>query len=142
MSEERRVFERKTLKGPARLVRSGGPSMIGHMCDISLGGVCIVAESNIPVKTSFQLEFNILVRKTSSLAGIRVSAVVTHVSFSNSEGGFKVGMQFNGLSDAQKQLIVQYLDLRVPKTSVPTAAIIDEVSSTEDQATEEISSVE
>ena len=138
MGEERRVFERKTLKGPARLVRAGAPSMIGHMCDISLGGVCVVAESNVPLKTGFQLEFNILVRKTSSLAGIRTSAIVTHVSFSNSDGGFKVGMQFTGLTDAQKQLIVQYMDLRIPKAAAPAAVLAEETFSEGGSGTEEV----
>jgi hypothetical protein len=142
MGEERRVFERKTLKGPARLVRSGAPSLIGHMCDISLGGACVVAESNIPLKTCFQLEFNILVRKTSSLAGIRTSAIVTYVSFSNSDGGFKVGMQFTGLTDAQKQLIVQYMDLRIPKAIAPAAVLAEETFFDEAQIVEEISSAE
>ncbi len=136
MGEERRVFERKSLKGPARISRAGLPSLIGRMSDISLGGACVVSDSNIPVKTVFQLEFNILVRKTSALAGFRAAAVVTHVSFSNADGGFRVGLQFTGLTDIQKQLIVQYMDVRVPKAPAVEAA------PTEEKSPEEVTSPE
>lgn len=137
MSEERRVFERKTLKGPARIVRTGAPSMIGQMADISLGGACVIADSNIPLKTVFQLEFNILVRKTTALAGFRASAVVTHVSFSNADGGFRVGIQFTALTDIQKQLIVQYMDVRIPKPAAPDFAQSDEKQSAAQHAPHE-----
>lgn len=119
MGEERRVFERKTLKGPARVTSPGKSPMIGRMSDISLGGACVISDANIPVKTIFQLEFNILVRKTSTLAGFRAAAIVTHVSFSNADGGFRVGLQFTSLSDTQKQLIVQYMDVKIPKAFNP-----------------------
>lgn len=109
MGEERRVFERKTLRGPARIVLSGMPTTIVRVLDISLGGMGVVSDSNIPVKKSFQIEFNILVRKKNTIAGIRAAAVVTHVAFSNDEGGFKVGLQFIGLTELQKQLIIQYI---------------------------------
>lgn len=121
MGEERRVFERKSLKGPARIVLTGTPSMIVRMFDISLGGACVISDSNIPAKKSFQLEFNILVRKTSAMAGFRAPVVVTHVSFSNSEGGFRIGLQFLNLTDLQRHLIVQYLDLRPAKPAATTA---------------------
>jgi len=116
MGEERRVFERKTLRGPARIVLRDAQATIVRMLDISLGGAGILSELNLPAKKSFQLEFNILVRKTNTVAGIRAPVVVTHVAFSNNEGGFKVGLQFLSLSDVQKQLINQFIDVKLPKS--------------------------
>jgi hypothetical protein len=133
MGEDRRVFERKTLRGPARIVLSGTPSMIVKLIDISLGGICVISDSNMAAKKSFQLEFNILVRKTSAMAGFRAAVVVTHVSFSHNDGGFRIGAQFMGLTDTQKQLIVQYMDARPPKTNTaeipqPEEAIPEEAN--------------
>jgi hypothetical protein len=131
MGEERRVYERKTLRGPARIVLRGTPATIVRMLDISLGGACILTEFNVPTKKSFQLEFNILVRKTNAVAGIRVSSIVTHVAFSNSEGGFKIGLQFLGLTDLQRQLIHQYMDVRIPKADMTDAVQITKDNSNE-----------
>ncbi|MFO1390069.1 PilZ domain-containing protein [Cellvibrio sp.] len=142
MGEERRLFERKALKGPARITRTGASALIGRMADISAGGACVVLDLNLPVKSVVQLEFNILVRRTSALAGFTAAAVVTHVSFSSSDNGFRVGVQFTALTDIQKQLIQQYLENRLPRTKANSGEIADkepaESPATESALPEEI----
>jgi c-di-GMP-binding flagellar brake protein YcgR len=120
MSVERREFERKFLRGPARITPIGMQPLMVRTLDISAGGACIVSSINLQSKQLLKMEFNLLVRKTGAYTGLVLQAVVAYSAFSQSEDGFKVGLQFALLSDTHKSLILQYL--MEPKPPTKTAA--------------------
>ena len=133
MSIDRRQFERKTMRGPARLTVSGKPPKVVRMLDISEGGICVVSDTNISAREVVKLEFNMLIRKSGAYTGLVLNAVVTYNAFSNEESGFKLGLQFGGLKDSQRLLILQYIGARkvVPEAApaAPLAPLNDEASS-------------
>ena len=101
------------MRGPARLTMGGKPLMV-RMLDISLGGMLVVSNVNMAIKQSVKLEFNILMRKSGAYTSITTIAAVAYSAFSNEENGFKLGLQFAGLSDAYKMLIIQYVGIKKP----------------------------
>jgi hypothetical protein len=120
MSLERREFERKFLRGPARITPIGMRPWIVRTLDISAGGVCIVSSVNLQPKQLLKIEFNLLVRKTGAYTGLGLQAMVAYSAFSQTEDGFKLGLQFALLTDTHKSLILQYLI--EPKPPTKTAA--------------------
>jgi c-di-GMP-binding flagellar brake protein YcgR len=112
MTGERREYDRRPMKGRARVTMEGRPPMMVSIIDISLGGLSVVSHLNLPNKLAIKVEFNILLRKTGDFAGMRTAAVVAYSAFSHEERGFKLGLQFTGLSDHSKAAIQQYVGVK------------------------------
>ncbi len=111
MGIERREHERKPMRGQARITINNKPPIIVSTLDIGIGGMAVVSDLNIAAKQACKIEFNILLRKTGEYCGVRTLVMVTYSAFSNSEQGFKLGLQFMGLSDHGRAAVRQYLGI-------------------------------
>jgi c-di-GMP-binding flagellar brake protein YcgR len=106
--ENRRLAERKLLRGRAQLQFTGRPPMEVRTLDISASGMAVASPSNLPAAAPCALQL-VLPLKTGRFP-LQVNARVVHSVFSNAEGGFKVGMQFLGVSSAMSAAITQYIE--------------------------------
>ena len=115
MSGERREFARKPMTGPARLTIQGQAPFMVRIRDISLGGLSVVADINVPLGQVMRIEFNIVVRKSGRFTSISTLGRLSYTAFSQSENGFKAGLQFTALADNDRQLILQYIEVLLAK---------------------------
>lgn len=106
---ERRQHARKPLRGNARLLLQGRAPFAVRTTDISAGGMGLVASLNMPPKVVGTIQFG-LPAKSGGFKGVESRAVVALCIFSNSEDGFKIGLQFAGLPAPAATVITQFLN--------------------------------
>lgn len=105
---EKRVTPRKHFRTHATL-RSAGKVFTVRTLDVSLGGMAIVCDFNLPAGMSAELAFNVPLATGRNVVPVQVKAIVVHSMFSGSEDGFKTGLKFTGLDDASAAALKQYI---------------------------------
>ena len=76
-----------------------GRAIPARCLDIGLGGAGVVCDLNIPVGTLIVAVMRVPARPSGS-AVFEASASVASCTLAGSEGGFRLGLQFNTLSPA------------------------------------------
>ena len=106
---ERRKHLRKPLRGNAQLLLAGHPPQVVRTVNLALGGMSILALTNLPLKAQCTLRFD-LPLKGGGFKPIEVDATVLHGIYSGSEGGFiKIGLQFRALGVEAVSAIQNFL---------------------------------
>ncbi len=108
IQNEKRGFERKSLRGKALIsIHNHGPILVKTI-DISEGGIAVVAERNPKPETACVIQVEIPLHDGKKY-GIHSKAVVMHSIYSRQENGFKIGLKFLDLSDEKKHLIQNFI---------------------------------
>lgn len=76
--------------------------------DVSVGGIALVAQLNLPVEAQGELSFTLRLRKGSSHV-IRSRAIVRHTFYSQRNHGFVSGLQFTNLEPAMLETLQTFL---------------------------------
>ncbi|GAA0745921.1 PilZ domain-containing protein [Ideonella azotifigens] len=105
---ERRLHERKPLRGTAQLVFPSQPPLEVRTWDISAGGIAIIASANPPPKLRCVIRF-VVPLLTGGGTPVEVKVQVAHSVLSSNHGAFMVGLQFEGLSAAGEQAVARFL---------------------------------
>lgn len=101
--DERRTAARQVLRTKAQLLFAQGLVLDARTLNISATGMAIVTDGPIAPGTSFALRCHVLLN--GARQELVVSVRVAHSVFSNSDGGFVVGLSFAAQSTEAAQLI-------------------------------------
>ncbi len=93
---------RYPIRGRAQVALPNKVILPGHTLDISIGGVCIVLDDQIPVNVSYPIRFEVPVN--GKVEVITTTARSVYGVFA-SQGGFRVGFQFNDADPKRAALI-------------------------------------
>jgi c-di-GMP-binding flagellar brake protein YcgR len=109
LGPERRQGDRKLFRGPAQLLLPTREVLRVRTLDISLGGIGLVAPSNLPRDAVCDVKFR------APLMGDRVEMLVArgriaYSILSGKENGFLVGLQFTDIPPAALALIRSYVN--------------------------------
>ena len=104
---DRRQQGRRTLRGTAYLLLPGREPLGVRMLDISIAGLSIAAAANAPPNASCGIRFS--VPSGGESVQIETQVTVNHSVFSRTEDGFRIGLQFKRLTDAQTSAIKKFV---------------------------------
>jgi c-di-GMP-binding flagellar brake protein YcgR len=90
---ENRSQARRSLRTRGTLLFTGNQPIPIRTLDVSLGGLCLVADIAIPAKIMGQLEIN-LPLGNGNFEKMQVSIQVVYSIFCNKEDGFRLGVLF------------------------------------------------
>lgn len=106
-SDQRR-HERRALRSQAVLLLPGGHTFAVHTCDISIGGVGVLAPAAAPVGARLAIRLTLPMRPSGQVT-FEESVTVAHCLLSRHEEGFKVGLSFTALESKSESAIRQYI---------------------------------
>jgi len=104
----RRLAERKLLRGKAVLQVPGRPAMDVRTLDISTSGMAVVAPDNLPPSATCTIQFVLPLKRGRQT--VQLNARIVHSVFSNAEGGVKVGMQFLNVPASTTAMVTQFIE--------------------------------
>jgi len=104
----RRLAERKLLRGKAALHFPDRPLMEVRTLDISTSGMAVVAPDNLPPSATCTIQFMLPLKKGRQ--PVQLSGRIVHSVFSNAEGGVKVGMQFLNVPASTTAIVKQFIE--------------------------------
>ena len=109
-NDERRLAARQVLRTKAQLLLPQGLVMDARTLNISTTGMAIVTDGPIVAGTTLTLRCHLLVNGTRSelITPVRV----VHSVFSNSDGGFVLGLVFGAQSADAARLFAAALTVR------------------------------
>ncbi|HEY0844743.1 MAG TPA: PilZ domain-containing protein [Noviherbaspirillum sp.] len=106
MKIETRAYPRKIMRCHARIALRGQPPMRAKTVDVSLGGLCLLVEEQLPVGQLCDVGFE------TSLNGhtVRVigSARIVYCILSGTDG-FRIGLQYVELDAANNKLLAELM---------------------------------
>jgi c-di-GMP-binding flagellar brake protein YcgR len=105
---DRRQQERRLLRATAMLRLPGAAPVLVRTLDISAGGMGVVATINPEGGVRCTIGLAAPAQPRGPIA-VEIAAVVVHSIFSSREDGFKVGLQFEELTEAAADAINRYL---------------------------------
>ncbi|MGQ0709089.1 MAG: PilZ domain-containing protein [Rhodoferax sp.] len=105
---DRRSEERKYLRCRVQVALPGVGVGEAKAADISLGGMGVVTAYALKPGVWCRVSFSIHMPNGDAML-IDVSACVTHCVLSRDSNGYKVGLQFKELSQAQRSFIERYV---------------------------------
>lgn len=105
--EERRVAQRKMYVTRVLVLQQNGRLFEGKSIDISESGLSLIAPFNLVANEYCRMRLELIGVKTREM--LEVDAKIVYSVYQSTKG-FKVGMQFNNLPDAQKNLIRQFIN--------------------------------
>lgn len=94
---------------PAEVVLSRSRSYEVRLLDLSEGGAGIVAPAAAPSGVRFSLRFQLPQRAGMASVLAEVPSRVVHSVFSRDRAGFRIGVQFVDVPEAQLQAIRTYV---------------------------------
>jgi c-di-GMP-binding flagellar brake protein YcgR len=104
-----RQYRRRILNIPAQVQLSTGQRFEVRLLDVSEGGAGIVAEAAAPVGVRFRLAFQMPARTAMPTTRIELQARVVSNILSRDHAGYRIGLQFVDLDQAQHQQIRGYV---------------------------------
>ncbi len=108
---EQRAHDRRPLRTQVELLLPGRPPLAMRTTDISLSGIGLLASANPPMGLRVGLRLRLPNPRSPSgpPTVFELQAVVRHSVFSNSEGAYRIGMQFQQPSDKLLVAIGNYI---------------------------------
>lgn len=101
---------RYPIRGRAQVALPNQTVFSGHTLDISLGGVCILLDDQIPLNVLFPIRFEMTVNGKVEVITTRARSVYGVFA---SHGGFRVGFQFND-DDPNRTALIKKLAGKKP----------------------------
>ncbi len=108
LGPERRVEDRKVFRGPAQLLLPTREMQRVRTLDISLGGIGLVAPSNLPRDAVCEIRFRPPV-VSDHVEMLAARGRVAYSVLSGKENGFLVGLQFTDIAPGALALIRRFL---------------------------------
>lgn len=96
---DRRAHDRFPVRVAAQLVLPDRVSIGARTLDLGRGGAGVVCDLNVPVSTQLELRMNLAARPGGS-ALFEATATVVNCTLTAGDGGFRLGLQFQSLSDS------------------------------------------
>lgn len=96
---DRRAHDRHPFRVRVVLAFADGRQVPGRALDLGAGGAGVICDLNVPVGVKLALRMKLPARPSGS-AAFESLATVAHCSLAGSEGGFRLGLQFDALSPA------------------------------------------
>ena len=94
---ERRAHDRRPIKTDALLGLPGQRTAAARLLDIGKGGAGVVSDYNLPVGTRVTIQARLPARGRGS-GVFEAGAVVRNCTLAASDGGFRLGLEFEALS--------------------------------------------
>ena len=107
-ADERRIAVRKRVRTRVRLSIAGSTAMEVWSLDLSIGGICVVADVNPATGTKCSLALGIPFKNGTSHK-TQVQGSISYSSFSNADGGFKVGVQFKDVTPELHKALLRFV---------------------------------
>lgn len=105
---ERRAHGRHPIKTDALLALPGHAPVAARLLDIGKGGAGVVSDYNLPVGTRVALRTR-LPSRGSGGAVFEAEGVVRNCTLAASDGGFRLGVEFDALSAAASSALGDFL---------------------------------
>ena len=105
---ERRAQARKVLRTRVVLTLPNARPVEGRCIDISASGMGLVVDFNLPSASPCQLAFVVRFNDESTYTA-EVSGRIAYCMLGNDMSGFKIGVQFIGLSERASAAFERYL---------------------------------
>lgn len=96
---DRRAHERHAIRTAAQISLPNGRLVPARTLDVGVGGAGVVCDLNLPVGTALAVRMKLPARPSGSVV-FEASAVTKNCTFSNSDDGFRLGLEFESLSAA------------------------------------------
>lgn len=96
---DRRSSDRHPFRTAAVLALPDGRTVQGRTLDLGKGGAGVVVDFNLPVGTTVKVRMNLPARPSGN-AVFEARATVANCTLAGSDGGFRLGLQFDTLGDA------------------------------------------
>jgi len=106
MNPDRRQAPRKALRTHGLLASRGSVAVEVQTIDVSVGGMCVGAPSQIVVGQTYTVTFDVMLSERK-----RRVAAVAEVAYSvgNNHDGFKTGLRFIQIDHASVEVIEEYV---------------------------------
>ena len=109
LGSERRQGDRKLFRSPAQLLLPSRELQRVRTLDISVGGIGLVASTNLPLNAVCEIKFRTPV-KSDRIEMLLARGRVAYSILSGKENGFLVGLQFTDIPPASLALIKRYMN--------------------------------
>ena len=104
---------RYPIRGRAQVALPNQVVLSGHTLDISVGGVCVLLDDQIPLNVLFPIRFEMSVNGKIEVITARARSIYGVFA---SHGGFRVGFQFNE-DDPNRTALIKKLAGKKPMVS-------------------------
>lgn len=108
LGPERRVEDRKVFRGPGQLLLPTREVLSVRTLDLSLGGIGLVAPSNLPRDAMCEVKFRSPI-VSDRLETLLARGRVAYSVLSGKENGFLVGLQFVDVAPGVLALLRRFL---------------------------------
>jgi PilZ domain len=105
---DRRAHDRYPLHTDIALLASDGRQFPGRMLDIGKGGMAVVIDINPAVGTRYAVQARLPTRPAGN-AAFEAQVTVASCVLATGDGGFRVGLQFAGLSATAQDVLKRCL---------------------------------
>ncbi len=106
VQNDSRANARKILRCPARVTLPDGTALRGRTFDVSMGGMSIMMDNQLPLGTRCNVAFEALTG--GKTIKVNVTAKAIHCALSGTDG-FRIGFQFDRNDEAAAKAVRQLL---------------------------------
>lgn len=106
-ADNRRAVERYPLRTKVLLVIGEQHRLDVRSLDVGKGGMGVVSDWNLPVGAQVVVKFSLPVKHTA--VPMILNAVVVNGTLAGSIGGFRIGLQFRGVSPQAAMALEQFV---------------------------------
>jgi len=110
---ERRHSPRVRHRRRVGIRLASGEMVYAWTYDISAGGLQILSEYNADVGDEFDIAFNVFDYDHSEYCGVHMHVRIAHVVYVGNMGCYRIGMQFLGFGEGERELYEHFLDERI-----------------------------
>jgi hypothetical protein len=104
---ERRGAPRKVLRAAVNVRLADGQVIVARGVDISLSGVGVTCERNLPARLPCRVDFPLLIEGMAYT--VELPATVAYTVLSAKQGGFMVGVKFNSMPPEVSKVIARFM---------------------------------
>ena len=104
---ERRGAPRKVLRSAVSVRLADGQVIAARGVDISLSGIGITCERNLPARLACRVEFPLLIDGMAYT--VELPATVAYTVLSQKQGGFMVGVKFSSVPPEVSKVIARFM---------------------------------
>jgi len=109
---DRRISARQRYHGPIAVRLQGGRAFVAYGLDLSVSGIAFRCDENLIPATRCELHFSVPLADGAPRT-FTLNGVVVYAALAGAVNGFKVAVQFQGLSVQARELLTEYaLQLR------------------------------
>lgn len=104
---ERRGAPRKVLRSAVTVRLADGQAIAARGVDVSLSGIGIICERNLPARLACRVEFPLMIEGMAYT--VELPASVAYTVLSAKQGGFMVGVKFTSVPPDVSKVIARFM---------------------------------